>query len=61
MNQAQAVFQAPAEQVSIAGRQEKSAAWEPRSRTDQRLQTLVSLGDGMSEERDIGSLASDLA
>jgi len=61
MHEAQAIFQAPAEQVPIAGWQQKSAAWEIRSRTDQRLQTLVSLGDRMGEERNTGSVGSDLA
>ena len=61
MHEAQAISQAPAEQVPIAGWQQKSAAWEIRSRTDQRLQTLVNLGDGMGKKRNIGSISSDLA
>ena len=36
VHEAHAVFQAPAEHVPIAGRQQKSATREARSRTDQR-------------------------
>jgi hypothetical protein len=60
VHQAQAILQAPAEQLAIAGRQQKSAAWEVRSRTGQRLQTLVSLGDRMGKERNTGGVGGDL-
>src|SRR5215831_10813075 len=61
MHEAQPVAQTPAEQFAIARRDQKSASWERRRRTNQCHDALVGGGNGVPKECDAGGIRRDLA